>query len=52
MTALIGVVPGSILGGTIADAFGARYAFVVSTSGYIITTIWMLCSRALRQDRR
>ena len=52
MTVLIGVVPGSILGGTIADAFGARYAFVVSTSGYIITTIWMLCSRALRQDRR
>ena len=52
MTVLIGVVPGSILGGTIADAVGARYAFVVSTSGYIITTIWMLCSRALRQDHR
>ena len=52
MTVLIGVVPGSILGGTIADTVGARYAFVVSTSGYIITTIWMLCSRALRQDRR
>lgn len=52
MAVLIGVVPGSILGGTIADAYGARVAFIISSSGYILTTIWMLTTRTLREDRR
>jgi len=52
MLVLIGVVPGSILGGIIADAYGARLAFVISSFGYLITTIWMVSSRVLREDRR
>jgi predicted MFS family arabinose efflux permease len=52
MLVLIGVVPGSILGGIIADAYGARLAFIISSFGYLITTIWMLTTRTLREDRR
>src|SRR5579863_8873655 len=39
LIALIGVVPGTLVGGWIAQSFGARSAIVVSTIGWIIAAL-------------
>jgi len=52
MVALIGIVPGTVIGGYLADQFGARLPVVVSGIGYLILALVAFGSRALREDQR
>lgn len=52
LIAIIGVVPGSLLGGYLADHFGVRTPIVVSTIGYLILALSAIAVRAVRTDTR
>ena len=52
LVALIGTVPGAILGGALADHFGARVPIVVSGLGYLAMTGAVALSPAIRNERR
>jgi len=49
---LIGVFPGSILGGWLADAIGVRPTMLISAYGYAIMALFLLLSPAVRNERR
>jgi MFS family permease len=52
LVALLGTVPGAIVGGALADRYGARLPIVISGVGYLImaSTVW--ASPALRREAR
>jgi MFS family permease len=52
LIALIGIVPGTLIGGWIAQAFGARDAMWVSTIGYILIAGYAAAIPALRREAR
>ena len=52
MVALIGVVPGAIIGGYLAQLYGPRLAIIVSGIGFLLTALFTLSSRAIREDAR
>ncbi len=49
---MIGMLPGSLLGGWLADHYGARSAFLVSAIGYLAIAIWLVANRTIRRDER
>jgi len=52
LVALIGVVPGTIVGGYLADAFGARLPVVVSGVAYLLLALLAFLVPQLRRDSR
>jgi hypothetical protein len=47
-----GVLPaGALLGGALAEAIGLRGAMFVGASGFLLSTLWLICSpiRRLRE---
>lgn len=49
---LLGILPGSILGGWLADHIGVRPTMLISAVGYFVFTLVLLFSRAVREERR
>ena len=49
---LIGILPGSIAGGWLADHIGVRETMAISAFGYLITGALMATSSAVRNERR
>ena len=49
---LIGMFPGSLLGGTLADRLGTRPVMAISGFGFLLLTLALSTSAALREDRR
>ncbi len=49
---LVGILPGSILGGWLADHIGVRQTMLISAVGYFVFTMVLLFSRAVRAERR
>ena len=52
LVALIGVLPGTIAGGYLADHFGARNPIIVSGIGYLVLALAAVMVPALRRDNR
>ena len=52
LIALIGVVPGTLLGGWIAQADGARAAMLVSGIGWLVIALFAAAVPALRRENR
>jgi len=52
LIALIGVVPGTLIGGALAQLHGPRAAIIVSTFGFLIIALGAAAVPALRNDRR
>lgn len=52
LVALIGIVPGALLGGWMADHYGPRLPIIVSTIGYLIVALGAALVPQLRSDRR
>ena len=52
LIALIGLVPGTLIGGWIAQAHGARAAMWVSGIGWMITALYAAAIPALRRENR
>jgi MFS family permease len=52
LVALIGIVPGTLLGGWMADHYGARLPIIVSTFGYLVIALAAAFVPQLRRDRR
>jgi MFS family permease len=49
---LIGVFPGAILGGWLADVIGVRPTMLISAYGYAIMALLLVLSPAVRNERR
>lgn len=49
---LIGIVPGAILSGYIADRFGVRLPIVISTVGYLVLALAAFAVPAVWRDKR
>ena len=49
---LIGIMPGSILGGWLADRAGVRPTMAISAFGYFAFALLLVLSRAVRVERR
>ena len=49
---VIGMFPGSILGGLMADAYGPRYVMALSGIAFLVLTFALVTSRAVREERR
>jgi MFS family permease len=52
LIALIGLVPGTLIGGWLAQAYGARNPMVVSAIGYLIAAMYAAVIPALRRETR
>jgi MFS family permease len=49
---LIGTVPGALIGGALADHYGARAPIIVSGFGYLLTTLLIVAMPAIRREQR
>jgi MFS family permease len=52
LVALIGTIPGAIIGGTLADHFGARLPVIISGFGYLAMAAIVVSIPAIRRERR
>jgi MFS family permease len=52
LVAIIGMLPGSIAGGIIGEAYGTRTAMLVSSAGYAILAVVLYARKPLREDTR
>src|SRR5579872_244484 len=52
LIALIGVVPGTLFGGYLADDYGVRSAIAVSAIGYLVIALGAIAISAVRNERR
>jgi MFS family permease len=52
LIALVGVLPGSLAGGWLADHIGVRETMAISAIGFLVTGVLMATSRAVREERR
>jgi MFS family permease len=52
LVALGGILPGSLAGGWLADHVGVRETMAISAFGYLVTSVCMATSRAVREERR
>ncbi|GAC1303307.1 MAG: MFS transporter [Vulcanimicrobiaceae bacterium] len=52
LVVLIGTVPGALLGGALADRYGARTPIVVSGIGYLAMALVVAAFPAIRRERR
>jgi predicted MFS family arabinose efflux permease len=50
--ALLGTVPGALVGGALADRFGARCAILVAGYGYLALALAIAAFPAIRRERR
>ncbi|HXW50789.1 MAG TPA: MFS transporter [Candidatus Acidoferrales bacterium] len=49
---LIGIVPGSVIGGYLAQLYGPRLPLVVATIGYLVLALGAIAIPAVRRDTR
>ena len=49
---LCGTLPGALIGGAIADTYGARMAIAVSILGTYAVVVWLFANRTVREERR
>jgi MFS family permease len=49
---VIGMFPGSLLGGTLADRLGTRPVMAISGFGFLLLTVALSAATSLREDRR
>jgi len=49
---LCGTLPGALLGGVLADRFGARTAVAVSAIGIALVIVWAVSQRTMREEKR
>lgn len=49
---LAGTLPGALLGGALADAYGARTAIIVSAIGSALVVFWVQANRTIRRESR
>ena len=52
LVVIIGMLPGSLLGGFIGDHYGTRTAMLISTCGYAVLALSLLGMKSLRGDKR
>lgn len=52
LVVLIGTVPGTLIGGALADRYGARAPIIVAGFGYLATAILAAALPAIRRERR
>jgi MFS family permease len=52
LVVLLGTIPGALLGGWLADRYGARVPIVISAFGYLGMAVAIACSRTIRVERR
>jgi MFS family permease len=52
LIALIGLVPGTLIGGSIAQVYGARDTMIVSAIGWTIAALYAAAIKALRREAR
>ena len=52
LVALIGIVPGTLLGGWLADRYAARLPIIVSAIGYLVIALGAALVPQLRRDHR
>ncbi len=52
LVVLVGILPGSILGGWLADHAGVRQTMLVSALGFVVLTVVLAFSRTVREERR
>jgi MFS family permease len=52
LIALIGIVPGALIGGWLGDLHGPRVPLVVSAFGFLVTALGAAVVPAVRRDRR
>ncbi|MDQ6933156.1 MAG: MFS transporter [Candidatus Eremiobacteraeota bacterium] len=52
LVALGGIVPGALIGGYVADHYGARLAMLISAFGYLAIAAVAVGSRTIRDERR
>jgi MFS family permease len=52
LVALIGMVPGAIIGGYLAQLYGPRFAIIVSGIGFLAFAFYIISSRAVREECR
>jgi predicted MFS family arabinose efflux permease len=52
LVVLIGTVPGAIIGGALADTYGARVPILVSGAGYLALALIVWFVRPIRDERR
>ncbi len=52
LVVLVGTVPGALLGGALADRYGARTPIVVSSIGYLAMALAVAAFPAIRRERR
>ena len=49
---LCGTLPGALLGGVIADRYGARTAVAISAIGISLVIVWLVANRTVREEKR
>ena len=52
LVSLIGTIPGTLIGGALADHYGARAPIIVAGFGYLATAILAAALPAIRRERR
>ncbi len=52
LVVLIGILPGSVAGGWLADHLGVRPTMAISAYGFLVLTLLLALSRAVRAERR
>lgn len=52
LLALGGTLPGALVGGVLADAYGARTAIITSLAGTYALAIWFVTNRTVREEAR
>jgi MFS family permease len=52
LVVLIGAVPGTLIGGALADRYGARAPIIVAGLGYLATAVLAAALPAIRRERR
>ncbi|MGA3037154.1 MAG: MFS transporter [Vulcanimicrobiaceae bacterium] len=49
---LAGMLPGALIGGALADAYGARFALTVSVTAILLISLWVAAVPTIRKETR
>ncbi|MBV9438750.1 MAG: hypothetical protein JOZ24_02025 [Candidatus Eremiobacteraeota bacterium] len=52
LVVLVGILPGSVLGGVLADRIGVRPTMAISAFGFLALALLLAASPAVRRERR
>ncbi len=52
LVVLVGTVPGALIGGALADRYGARFSVMVSGGGYLVMALLIAAVAPIRRERR